>query len=145
MCPHQTAQRGGFAARMSTLSATTTYTYAETGYANPHAPTSIGGVTHAYDNNGNVTAIGSLDYTWDWRNRLASAESSGGGITSYGYDHTGQRVPGDGHGDYELSEQVLHRDSPDGRLLRFDHAPLRRLRQASEDSNQPRKPHRPAS
>jgi RHS repeat-associated protein len=39
-----------------------------------------------------VTAIASLDYTWDWRNRLASAERSGGGITSYGYDHTGQRV-----------------------------------------------------
>jgi RHS repeat-associated protein len=33
-----------------------------------------------------------LDYTWNWRNRLASAERSGGGITTYGYDHTGQRV-----------------------------------------------------
>ena len=68
------------------------YSYAETGYANPHAVTSVGGTTYTYDNNGNVTAIGSLDYTWDWRNRLASAERSGGGITSYGYDHTGQRV-----------------------------------------------------
>ena len=77
---------------MSTSSATTTYTYAETGYANPHAVTSVGGTTYTYDNNGNVTAIGSLDYTWDWRNRLASAERSGGGITTYGYDHTGQRV-----------------------------------------------------
>ena len=77
---------------MSTSSATTTYTYAETGYANPHAVTSVGGATYTYDNNGNVTAIGSLDYTWDWRNRLASAERSGGGITTYGYDHTGQRV-----------------------------------------------------
>jgi RHS repeat-associated protein len=66
--------------------------YAWTGYANPHAVTSVGGTTYTYDNNGNVTAIGSLDYTWDWRNRLASAERSGGGITSYGYDHTGQRV-----------------------------------------------------
>jgi RHS repeat-associated protein len=62
------------------------------GYANPHAVTSIGGTTYSYDNNGNVTAIGSLDYTWDWRNRLATAERSGGGVTSYGYDHTGQRV-----------------------------------------------------
>jgi RHS repeat-associated protein len=65
--------------------------YAGTGYANPHAVTSIGGTTYTYDNNGNVTAIGSLDYTWDWRNRLASAERSGG-VTTYGYDHTGQRV-----------------------------------------------------
>jgi RHS repeat-associated protein len=62
------------------------------GFANPHAVTSVGGATYTYDNNGNVTAIGSLDYTWDWRNRLSSAERSSGGITSYGYDHTGQRV-----------------------------------------------------
>jgi RHS repeat-associated protein len=62
------------------------------GYANPHAATSIGGATLTYDNNGNVAAIGSLDYTWDWRNRLASAERTGGGSTTYGYDHTGQRM-----------------------------------------------------
>ena len=77
---------------MSTSSATSTYTYAETGYANPHAVTSVGGTSYSYDNSGNVTAIGSLDYTWDWRNRLASAERSGGGVTTYGYDYTGQRV-----------------------------------------------------
>src|ERR687891_1135287 len=29
-----------------------------------------------------------LDYTWDWRNRLASAERSGEGIAILGYDHT---------------------------------------------------------
>jgi RHS repeat-associated protein len=69
---------------------TGSYSNAGMGYANPHAVTSVGGTTYTYDNNGNVTAIGSLDYTWDWRNRLASAERSG--ITSYGYDHTGQRV-----------------------------------------------------
>ena len=38
------------------------------------------------------TAIGPLEYTWDWRNRLASAERTGGGNTTYGYDHTGQRM-----------------------------------------------------
>jgi RHS repeat-associated protein len=68
------------------------YSYAGMGYANPHAVTSVGGTSYTYDNNGNVTAIGSLDYTWDWPNRLASAKRSGGGITTYGYDHTGQRV-----------------------------------------------------
>ena len=91
------------------------YSYARMGYANPHAVTSVGGTTYTYDNNGNVTAIGSLDYTWDWRNRLASANNTpprsalwitpgigatasrarreaAGGITSYGYDHAGQRV-----------------------------------------------------
>jgi YD repeat-containing protein len=58
----------------------TTYTYAETGYANPHAVTSVGGTTYTYDNNGNVTAIGSLDYTWDcgtaWRARREPAGAS---------------------------------------------------------------------
>jgi hypothetical protein len=68
------------------------YLYAGTCYANPHAVTSVGGTTYTYDNSGNVTGIGPLDYTWDWRNRLASAERSGGGITTYGYDHAGQRV-----------------------------------------------------
>jgi YD repeat-containing protein len=68
------------------------YSYAETGYANPHAVTSVGGTTYTYDNNGNVTSIGSLDHIWDCRNRLASAERSGGGATTYGYDHAGQRV-----------------------------------------------------
>jgi hypothetical protein len=64
------------------------YSYAGMSFANPHAVTSVGGTSYTYDNNGNVTAIGSVDYTWDWRNRLASAERSGGGITTYGYDDT---------------------------------------------------------
>jgi hypothetical protein len=68
------------------------YSYAGAGYANPHAVTSVGGTTYSYDNDGNVTAISSLDYTWDWRNRLSSAERSSGGTTSYGYDHAAQRV-----------------------------------------------------
>ena len=66
--------------------------YARIGFANPHAVTSVGGTTYSYDNDGNVTAISSLDYTWDWRNRLSSAERSSGGTTSYGYDHAAQRV-----------------------------------------------------
>ena len=101
------------------------------GYANPHAVTSVGGTTYTYDNNGNVTAIGSLDYTWDWRNRLASAERSGGGNTTYGYDHTGQRVfkaTGTATTSYPSKYYNLatttgaatttkHIFSPDGRLL----------------------------
>ena len=86
------------------------YSYAGTAYANPHAVTSVGGTTYTYDNNGNVTAIGSLDYAWDWRNRLSSAERSGGGITSYGYDHTGQRVfQANGKCDHLISEPLLQR------------------------------------
>jgi hypothetical protein len=85
------------------------YSYAGTGYANPHAAASVGGTTYTYDVNGNVTAIGSLDYTWDYMNRLASAERSGGGITTYGYDHTGQRVPGDRERDHLIPEPLFQR------------------------------------
>lgn len=67
------------------------YTYAGTNYANPHAATSINGVTYTYDNNGNLTSYGTTTLEWDYNNRLIS---SGNGVstTTYGYDHTGQRV-----------------------------------------------------
>jgi RHS repeat-associated protein len=67
------------------------YTYAGTGYANPHAPTTINGVTHTYDNNGNLTSDGTWTHTWDYRNRLAS---SGNGVatTTYSYDEKGERA-----------------------------------------------------
>jgi hypothetical protein len=38
------------------------YPYAGTGYANPHAVTSVGGTSYTYDNNSNVTAIASVDH-----------------------------------------------------------------------------------
>lgn len=66
------------------------YTYAGTNYANPHAPTSINGVTHTYDNNGNLTSAGSWTHTYDYKNRIT--QSSNGASTTYAYDHTGQRV-----------------------------------------------------
>lgn len=67
------------------------YTYAETDYANPHAPTSVNGVTHTYDNNGNLTFDGTYTYTWDYQNRLASA-GNGTATSTYKYDHMGNRV-----------------------------------------------------
>ena len=70
------------------------YEYAETGYANPQAVTSIGNgvatTTYAYDNNGNLISTDSWAYTWDYRNRLT--QSSDGSATTYGYDHDNQRV-----------------------------------------------------
>lgn len=76
-----------------------TYTYAGTGYANPHAVTSItSGVsttTYTYDNNGNlaqkVTDGITTTYLWDYANRLI-ALGSGGATTTYGYDAFGARV-----------------------------------------------------
>jgi RHS repeat-associated protein len=67
------------------------YTYAGTGNANPHAPTTINGVTYTYDNNGNLTAAGSQKYSWDYRNRITTA-GNGTATSTYGYDHQNQRV-----------------------------------------------------
>ncbi|MEK7564320.1 MAG: FG-GAP-like repeat-containing protein [Patescibacteria group bacterium] len=67
------------------------YTYAGTNYANPHAATSINGVTYTYDNSGNVTGNGSLANTWNYKDQLTQAVL--GGVTStYTYDHMGERA-----------------------------------------------------
>jgi RHS repeat-associated protein len=72
-----------------------TYTYAGTGYANPHAVTQIAGTsgttTYTYDNNGNTTIAGAFRYTWDWRNRMTQA-ATGTATTTFGYDHNNDRV-----------------------------------------------------
>src|SRR5262245_55908820 len=75
------------------------YSYAGTGYANPHAVTQIGNgvstTTYAYDNNGNLTSAGNgtatTTYTYDYANRL-TALFSAGATTTYGYDAFGARV-----------------------------------------------------
>src|SRR3989344_2152887 len=52
-------------------------------------------ITYTYDNNGNLTAvgsgIGSTNYIWDWRDRLTQT-ATGTATTSYGYDHDNMRV-----------------------------------------------------
>src|ERR1700730_1066746 len=78
---------------------TSTYTYAGTGYANPHAVTSIGNglstTSYAYDNNGNLTSAGNgsatTTYFYDYANRL-TAIFAGGASTTFGYDAFGTRV-----------------------------------------------------
>jgi YD repeat-containing protein len=83
----------------SSTSASTTYTYAGTGYANPDAVTQIANglstTTYAYDNNGNLISSGNgtatTTYTYDYANRLI-ALNAGGATTTYGYDAFGQRV-----------------------------------------------------
>ena len=76
---------------LTTKSDIGSYTYAGTNYANPHAPTTINGVTYAYDNNGNLTEAGSNDYTWNYRDRLTQV-ATGTATVTYGYDHVNQRV-----------------------------------------------------
>ena len=102
------------------------YTYAETGYANPHAVTSVGGTAYAYDNNGNVTSAGNRGYEWDYQNRLIAAGTALG-TTTYGYDHTGERVfkaMGSATTSYpnmyyntDGTTETMHIFSPDGTLL----------------------------
>jgi RHS repeat-associated protein len=71
------------------------YLYSTTSYANPHAATSIGGIAYTYDNNGNLTAVGSgmgsTAYTWDWRDRLTQT-ATGTATTTYSYDQDNMRV-----------------------------------------------------
>ena len=75
------------------------YSYAGTGYANPHAVTQIANgvstTTYSYDQNGNLaqkTTDGvTTTYLWDYANRLI-ALGSGGATTTYGYDAFGSRV-----------------------------------------------------
>lgn len=74
-----------------TFSTTTTHVYAGTGYANPHAPTTVFGVTHSYDNNGNLATSSPWNYYWDYRNRLTQV-ATGTATSTYSYDYTNQRV-----------------------------------------------------
>ncbi len=67
------------------------YTYGNTGYANPHAATTINGTTYSYDNAGNLTSAGSAAYAWDYANRLTDTNANGT-TTHYLYDQSGQRV-----------------------------------------------------
>jgi RHS repeat-associated protein len=61
-------------------------------YANPHAATTINGVTYNYDHNGNLASTSaSQTNTWDYRNRLITATKSGTS-TTYAYDVNEQRV-----------------------------------------------------
>jgi RHS repeat-associated protein len=78
---------------------TSTYTYAGTGYENPHAVTQIGNgtatTTYSYDNNGNLTSAGTgtatTTYTYDYANHL-TAIFANNSTTTFGYDAFGQRV-----------------------------------------------------
>ncbi|MFA4873019.1 MAG: RHS repeat-associated core domain-containing protein, partial [Patescibacteria group bacterium] len=67
------------------------YLYQGTNYANPHAATSVNGVTYAYDNNGNLTSDSTWTHSWNYANQLTQSQKTGSTVT-YQYDHTGQRT-----------------------------------------------------
>lgn len=68
-----------------------TYSYAGTGFANPHAPTTIGTSTLTYDQNGNLTSHNGVTYTSNYKNQQTTLQKNGT-TTSYTYDHLGQRL-----------------------------------------------------
>lgn len=70
------------------------YTYAGTGFINPHAPTQVGAVDYSYDKAGNLLAAGAAAYTWNYRNRLTDTNINST-TTHYQYDFNDQRVQQD--------------------------------------------------
>jgi RHS repeat-associated protein len=79
----------------STTASVSTYVYSGnegSNYANPHAVTDRASSTITYDIKGNVTNDGTYTYTWDHNNRLTQAYRSVATTSTYGYDHTGQRI-----------------------------------------------------
>lgn len=66
-----------------------------TSYADPDAPTTIASKTLTYDNNGNLTALGTTTYSWNYRNRMTQS-GSGLATSTYGYDDAdmGNRIVG---------------------------------------------------
>ncbi|MDX8525883.1 RHS repeat-associated core domain-containing protein [Mesorhizobium sp. MSK_1335] len=68
-----------------------TYTYPAASAPRPHAPTSVGAKTLAYDANGNLTSDGSRTLTWDEANRLKTVTLASNTVNlTYGPD--GARV-----------------------------------------------------
>ncbi|MFN3692674.1 MAG: LamG-like jellyroll fold domain-containing protein [Candidatus Paceibacteria bacterium] len=68
-----------------------TYSYAGTGFANPHAPTTIGTSTLTYDQNGNLASYNGVTYTSNYKNQLTTLTKNST-TTKYTYDHQGQRL-----------------------------------------------------
>ena len=69
------------------------YTYAGytgTVYANPDAPTQVGGVPYTYDQDGNALTYGTKTNTWNYKDQMVTTTGTGSG--SYTYDYQGNRV-----------------------------------------------------
>lgn len=70
-----------------------TYVYGGSGgslYANPHAATSINGVTNTYDKDGNNLTDGTLTNTWNYKDQMTQTVN-GGTTLNYLYDYAGDR------------------------------------------------------
>jgi len=82
---------------------------------------SVGGVSHTYDNTGKLTSDGTNTYVYDAENRLISAETADHSIT-YTYDPQGRRISKDVDGKVTKylydGDQVICEYDGSGRLMR---------------------------
>ena len=82
---------------------------------------SVGGVSHTYDNTGKLTSDGTNTYVYDAENRLISAETADHSIT-YTYDPQGRRISKDVDGKVTKylydGDQVIYEYDGSGRLIR---------------------------
>lgn len=107
---------------LGSLTSSTLGTYAYNGtatgnYANPHAVTSIGSTTLAYDQDGNLAGDGTWTNTWDYRDKLVSSVH-GTTTVAYVYDHEGNRVSQDGTGPARIYPNAYY--TVDGTSVRRD-------------------------
>src|SRR3990172_708615 len=62
------------------------------GYDNANRLTNMGSLTYTWDANGNLLNDGVNTYAYDSANRLSSASSDQGIVSSYGYNGLGDRL-----------------------------------------------------
>lgn len=79
------------------------YSYSGLGKANPHATTSIGAASYAYDSNGNMIAAPGLELTYDWQNQPTGIRRSDGVSIFAAYDDTGRRLWYESLDDWEVT------------------------------------------
>lgn len=60
--------------------------------AGPHAPTTVGGDTYAYDETGNLISRPDLSLTFDYRDRLSTATTADGAVLTFLYDSNNIRL-----------------------------------------------------
>ncbi|MBM3747567.1 MAG: hypothetical protein FJW34_17415, partial [Acidobacteria bacterium] len=91
---------------------------------------SAGGVTYAYDKNGNLTqkttASGVTAYTWNGASQLVRIDLPDGAVVTYKYDPLGRRIEKNVNGAvtaylYDFSSILLALDASGGMLARYAH------------------------
>jgi|GEM_PF-4980374 len=90
--------------------------------ANPDAATTVNSATYTYDANGNVTSDGVWTYTYDYKDRIASA-TNGTDTYTYNYDESGNRIKKTNTGTSKITVYVnKYYDVEDSNAKRYIYA-----------------------